>query len=346
MVILYLTLFACAMTCGLAWAHDANLRRKIKQQLPPPGRFIETPRATLHYLIRAPKNATKATPVFVLIHGSSASCHDMMEALGEALAQHGTVLSFDRPGIGRSVLKVSAKALSHPGEQADEIHHAVGQLGYQNPIIIGHSWGGSVAMAYAQRYDQLIAGALVLAAPLYPWQGKAMWYNQLVTTRFIGRVFAHGLLTKYGMGQLSAGLRGNAYPESVADDYAQKVGLASILLPDNFITNAVYSNHLSDHLATLQASYASIQTPLILVAGDRDQTVHTKRNSHRFHGEREDCELIYIRNVGHMLHHTQSDKIIDAALRLANGSGPKPGIHEFGEKAVSDEAVSDEALSQ
>ena len=329
------TLSFVFLVYALAWAHDASLRRKIKQQLPPPGRFIETPRASLHYLISQAEGAAKASPVFVLIHGSSASCHDMMESLGAALAPHGTVLSFDRPGIGRSVNKVSAKALSHPGEQADEIHHAVGQLGYQNPIIIGHSWGGSVAMAYAQRYDKQIAGALVLAAPLYPWEGKPSWYNKLVTQRFIGRLFAHGLLTKYGMGQLSAGVRSNAYPETVADDYAQKVGLASILLPDNFITNAVYSNHLSDHLQALQETYPRIQTPLILVGGDRDQTVHTKRNSHRFQAQREDCELIYLRNVGHMLHHTHKDKIAEAALRLANGTGPKPGIHELGEKAIS-----------
>ncbi len=313
------------------WAHDSYLRRKIKAHLPAAGQFIETPRATLHFLKTKVEPPVDEQPVFVLIHGSSASCYDVMASIGDALRAFGTVLAFDRPGLGRSRLKISAKAMAHPAQQADEIHWAVKALGYKNPIIIGHSWGGSVAMAYAMRHGDEIAGALILAAPLYPWDNKPVWYNRMVTWPLIGRLLVHSVVTKYGLRQLQAGVAATAYPERIFDGYSEKVGLAGVLMPSNFITNAIYSNHLSDHLADMQTGYGAITTPLILIGGDRDQTVHTKRNSHRFQESQKQAELIYLRGVGHMLHHTQIDKITDAARRLAKQQ-LRAGIHEFGQR--------------
>ena len=155
-----------------AWAHDAHLRRRIKQALPLQGEFIETPHAHLHVL-RAAQNQSSDT-AFVLIHGSSSSSYDMHLAWSDKLSAHGTVLSFDRPGIGLSRLKTSwrkglrkaSQAMAHPGAQADELHHAVKQMGFQKIIVMGHSWGGSVAMAYAQRHGKEIAGAIIVGAPL------------------------------------------------------------------------------------------------------------------------------------------------------------------------------------
>ena len=40
--------------------------------------------------------------------------------------------------------------MSDPRTQAREIHQAVRAMGYEMPVIIGQSWGGSTALAYAQ----------------------------------------------------------------------------------------------------------------------------------------------------------------------------------------------------
>ena len=86
--------------------------------------------------------------------------------------------------------------MAHPGEQADELHLAIAKLGYKNPIIIGHSWGGSVAMAYAQRHGDAMTGAVILAAPLYPWDNKPAWYNRMVTWPLVGRLLTHSVVTQ------------------------------------------------------------------------------------------------------------------------------------------------------
>ena len=317
-----------------AWAHDAVLRRRIKQALPRQGQFIETPQAHLHVL-STPQNPASDT-AFVLIHGSSSSSYDMHLAWADKLSAHCTVLSFDRPGIGLSRLKTSwrnglrkaSQAMSHPGAQADELHHGVRQMGFKKIIVMGHSWGGSVAMAYAQRHGKEIDGAVIVAAPLYPWEGRSSWYNYLVTAPFIGRLFAHVMLTKYALPQLQKNVQATGYPEKVPDNYVVDAAIALVLFPAAFITNAIYAIALKDHLADMQSAYDAFDTPLILIGGDRDQTVFTKRNSNRFQAAYPASEMIYLRQVGHMLHHTQADIIVEAARRLADGEGVRAGLHD------------------
>lgn len=324
-----------------AWGHDALLRRRIKRALPFQGQFIETPHAHLHVLSAAQNKSSDTA--FVLIHGSSSSSYDMHLAWAEKLSAYGTVLSFDRPGIGLSRLKTSWRnglkkasyAMSHPGAQADEVHHAVSQMGFRKIVVIGHSWGGSVAMAYAQRHGKEIAGAVIVAAPLYPWEGGSAWYNYLVTAPFIGRIFAHLMLTKYALPQLQKNVQATAYPEAISDTYVSDASLALILFPAPFITNAIYAIGLKDHLAEMQKAYDEFDTPLILIGGDRDQTVFTKRNSHLFQQAYPASEMIYLRQVGHMLHHTQADIIVDAARRLADGEGARAGLHDIAAQETS-----------
>ena len=173
--------FLCRLILGLiAWAHDARLRAKLMSGLPPAGSFIETHGATLHYLSKNTQ-AGKDKPVFVLIHGSSANAHDMMVALGDELAAHGAVLSFDRPGIGRSKNKKSDKEMSDPRAQAREIHQAVRAMGYEMPVIIGQSWGGSTALAYAQVLGEEIAASVMLAPRLF--RGTALIIGPIAWSR-------------------------------------------------------------------------------------------------------------------------------------------------------------------
>ena len=187
------------------WLHDIRVRSQLLSDLPPQGQFIETDKATLHYLRRDYQGAAKSHPVFILIHGSSANAQDMMLALGESLSPHGTVLAFDRPGIGRSVNKIDNLEMSDPRKQAREIHQAVRALGFEQPLVIGQSWGGSVALAYAHILGPEIAGSIMLAPPIIPWFGPDFWAYRLATTPIIGTIFTHITLGKYGATQLDLG---------------------------------------------------------------------------------------------------------------------------------------------
>ena len=322
--------FSVVLILGLvAWAHDARLRAKLLADLPQGGSFIETRGATLHYLSKNAE-AGKDKPVFVLIHGSSANAHDMMLALGDELAAHGTVLSFDRPGIGRSKNKLSDKEMSDPRAQAREIHQAVRAMGYEMPVIIGQSWGGSTALAYAQVLGEEIAASVMLAPPIIPWYGPDYWANRLVTLPIIGPILSNIVLTKYGAAQLQAGSQGAAWPETTPQSYVRDAAIALILQPRAFRTNAVYAMNLKHHLEDMQKTYKDMpgtQNKLLIIHGDKDRTVNIDYNAASLLGMRPDVELLELAGAGHLLHHTWKTEITAEIVRFLADGKTTPGRH-------------------
>ena len=317
------------------WAHDAYLRWHLSRTFPAPGNFITVPTAHLHYLEAGADNKSVNRPSIILVHGSSGSAFDMMETLGRKLAVDFHVVCFDRPGIAHSRNRISNRDMSDPRRQAAAIHAAASELGLEKPIIIGHSWGGAVTMAYAMQFGTQITAALALAAPLYPWRGKGSWYERLVTTPIIGDVFAHTVLTKYGAGRLYPGVRSNYEPETPMPDYIARTGLAVILRPRPFIANSVYSLRLAAHLADMRRDYKNLQAPLLLLSGDTDHTVSAELHSERMHGENPDIGLVIWRGAGHMVQHTRADEIADIVARLSAGEPVQAGRFVDGYGAVS-----------
>ncbi len=313
----------------ILWAHDARLRARLLADIPPAGDFIETRAATLHYLSKN-TGAAKDKPVFVLIHGSSANAHDMMLALGDVLAVHGTVLSFDRPGIGRSRNKITDKDMSDPRAQAREIHQAVRAMGYEKPVIIGQSWGGSVALAYAQVLGEEITASVMLAPPIIPWYGPDFWANRLVATPIIGPIFASIVLGKYGATQLDAGAEGAAWPETAPENYVRDAAIALILQPRAFRTNAVYAMNLKHHLADMEKSYKTMpgtKGKMLIIHGNKDRTVSIDYNAASLLGMRPDIEILELNGAGHLLHHTWKREITAEIIRLLADGKVTPGRH-------------------
>jgi len=323
-------IFSFIVILGLIlWAHDARLRARLLADIPPEGDYIETRAATLHYLSKN-TGAAKDKPVFVLIHGSSANAHDMMLALGDTLAVHGTVLSFDRPGIGRSRNKVADIEMSDPRAQAREIHQAVRAMGYEKPVIVGQSWGGSVALAYAQVLGEEIAASVMLAPPIIPWYGPDFWANRLVSTPLIGPAFAAIVLGKYGATQLQAGAEGAAWPETAPEGYVREAAIALILQPRAFRTNAVYAMNLKHHLADMEKTYADMpgtKGKLLIIHGNKDRTVNIDYNAASLLALRPDVEILELVGAGHLLHHTWKHEITSEIMRLLADGEVMPGRH-------------------
>ena len=153
----------------------------------------------------------------------------MMLALGDDLAAHGTVLVSTGRALGGRKTNCD-KEMSDPRAQAREIHQAVRAMGYEMPVIIGQSWGGSTALAYAQVLGEEITASVMLAPPIIPWYGPDYWANRLVTCRLSGRFCRNIVLTKYGAAQMQAGSEGLPGRKRAAS-YVRDAAIALILQP-------------------------------------------------------------------------------------------------------------------
>jgi pimeloyl-ACP methyl ester carboxylesterase len=99
-------------------------------------------------------------PPVLLLHGLAGSWRYWYRTV-EALSDRHTVIAPDLPGFGHS----SPLAGAYTADRlAALLHDACVALGAGQATVVGHSFGGSVALALATRRPQTV-GALLLAAP-------------------------------------------------------------------------------------------------------------------------------------------------------------------------------------
>lgn len=84
----------------------------------------------------------------LLLHGWGQNMQ-MMQAIEDHLAKDFQVYNLDFPGFGESILPQSAWGVF---DYAEFIHEFVLHHQLTNPILIGHSFGCRVAIAYASKY--------------------------------------------------------------------------------------------------------------------------------------------------------------------------------------------------
>ena len=138
---------------------NRHLAKKAEHDNPPAGRFLELNGVRLHYVERG-----SGEPL-VLLHGNGSMIQDFESSgLIDLAAKNHRVIVFDRPGFGHS--DRPRKVVWTPDAQAELIKHALARLGVSNAIVLGHSWGASVAVALALKYPDLVRG-LVLASGYY-----------------------------------------------------------------------------------------------------------------------------------------------------------------------------------
>lgn len=311
--------------------HEFLMVLLIERKYPPRGDFVDVEKAKIHFLTRKKISDTKNSknaPV-ILIHGSSGSSADMELAFFDIFPNDIDLYAFDRPGIGWSKTKLSPLEMSNPMKQAEAIHMAVKKLKLDKPIIVGHSWGGAVAIAYAKQFGDEVSGVVSLAGVAYPWKGPHGWYDNLLTTPVINHIFTRLFLNK--MGQLYVPLSINAIfePEVARSDYREGAQAEIILRPSTIINNSFYSYNLRRHLKTMSKKYNDINTPFLIVAGNRDYIVHSKSQSERLHNEVAGSEYMLFKDTGHMPHHTQTQILADKIGRMSKGEALTPGKTEF-----------------
>ncbi len=134
------------------------------------GKFFPSQGATLYYEIRGAKIGT---PLLV-INGGPGIDHTYMHstlhpssALDE-LAKDRPVIFYDQRGVGKSPALTAGQSCTVADQVAD-LEALRAYLGYERINILGHSFGGYLAMAYAARYPERIERLIICdsAAPKF-----------------------------------------------------------------------------------------------------------------------------------------------------------------------------------
>jgi len=121
---------------------NRHLAKKAERENPATGGFLDVDGVRLHYVERG-----SGEPL-VLLHGNGSMIEDFESSgLIDLAARNYRVIVFDRPGFGHS--SRPRNVVWTPDAQAELIKHALERLDVSNAIVLGHSWGASVAVAMA-----------------------------------------------------------------------------------------------------------------------------------------------------------------------------------------------------
>lgn len=290
--------------------------RLIERAYPPAGRFVDIDGGRLHVL----ELGNPAAPPVVLLHGASGNLGDMRMALGDKLAANYRVIMIDRPGHGWSD-RPDGRADAAPMRQAALIHQALEKIGVRKAIVLGHSWSGALATAYALSYPDAVSGLVLLAGVTHPWPGGVAWLNNVVATPIIGPLVAYTIVLPLGTFMIDAGVSAVFAPETPPANYDARTGVRMILRPQEFIANAQDIADLKASVTAQAPRYGEIKAPTAIIAGDADRIVYTDIHSRGIHEMLPQSTLTILPGVGHMVQFAATDLAIQAVGEVAAKAG-------------------------
>jgi pimeloyl-ACP methyl ester carboxylesterase len=288
---------------------NRHLARKAEKDNPPAGQFLDVNGVRLHYVERG-----SGVPL-VLLHGNGSMIQDFESSgLIDLAAKDYRVIVFDRPGFGHS--DRPRNVVWTPAAQAELINAALRRLGVSHALVLGHSWGASVAIAMALRDPKLVAGlvlesgyyyptlrsdVLVLSAPALPLLGDVLAYT---LSPIVSRVIWPLMMAKI-FGPQPVPKKFEGFPKEMA------------VRPSQIRASAVETALMIPDAVSLRREYRDLMMPVAIIAGDEDRLVDIDAQSARLHRDIGQSCLYRIPATGHMVHQTATAAVMSAIDEVA-----------------------------
>ena len=288
------------------WRAATN-ERAAQAEHPPAGQFVEVNGTRVHYV------EAGTGPAVVLIHGSSGNVNDWTFDMFDRLSDRYRVIAFDRPGLGYTdMIGRDAQA----ADQARLLADAASALGAEHPIVVGHSLGGAIALAWALEWPDDLSGLLVLAGASHPWDTGLGTYYTMLSHPIVGPVMATLLTAWAPDSAVAANIEGVFAPNPAPDGYAEHFGTGLTLRRFSLLENAHQRASLLPQITAMAPRYPTINTPTEILHGDADSTVALTIHSLPLAEAIPNANLVVLEGVGHMPQHSAPQAVVDAIDRL------------------------------
>jgi pimeloyl-ACP methyl ester carboxylesterase len=196
--------------------------------------------------------------VVVLLHGQPGSALDW-RLVAAALPPDLAVVASDRPGYGSN----PAPATGLSGN-AHAVLDLLDRRGIESATVVGHSWGGGVAVALAEQHPERVDG-LVLAASIGPHCLVAV--DRLLAARIVGPPIVRASFV------LGGPLGRRRFRRVIGRDAEVAEMLAANRARGLWRTFVIEQRAMISELPALDAGLGAIRAPTTVVTGGRDRLI-------------------------------------------------------------------------
>lgn len=298
---------AYAGLVAIGLVYDAAIRRRF----PALGRRIETSDGSRHVIEAGSGEA------IVLLHGANGNATDFPGALIEDLARDFRVIVPDRPGHGHSRRSASGR-LDLAGE-ARAVVALLDALGVQRAHLIGHSYGGALALRAALDAPGRVRSVLAVA-PIGTVSDSTRVWSTLARTGPLADAVV--LALGVPVGRLSSpGVRGDAW-HPAPPPLGWSASRAFPLSPIQILASLGNLGALEVDLARLRAELAGgLRCPALVLAGSDDRLTPAGSNARALtEAASGRLPLEIVAESGHWLPRTHAPLVAERARGLSASS--------------------------
>ena len=231
----------------------------------------------------------------------------------DALAANHDVIALDMPGHGETVRTAPGPARYDLAETTRFIEAALTGLGVERAVLVGDSWGGGWALAFAQAHPERVDRLVLIGSSGLPVQERPEW--QSIEIPLVGEL----IMSLAGRRETETGLREAVRdPASVTPDDVEAVWWP-MRRPQVRSAQVGFMRGLD--WRTTQAAAAQTQTPTLILRGEADR-YGLRRTSLALCRALPRARFVAVRNAGHVAHEDRPSEV--DALILGFLAKPAP----------------------
>lgn len=298
---------------GLTHLRAERHERRAEAAFPPEGRFLTVQGHRIHAVVLG------AGPDLVLIHGASGNTRDFTHDLAHQLAARYRVIVFDRPGLGYSD-PVSRRGATIR-QQAEILAEAAMQLGAQRPVVLGQSYGGAVALAWAVYCPANIAALVLLSAASQTWDGGLDRYYRTLSHPILGPLAAPYLTAFVPDARVTRELESIFTPQHPPKGYNHHIGAGLTLRRASLRANALQRANLKREIRAQMPHYSQISVPVEILHGDADTIVGLHIHSEPLARQIPNAHLTTLPGIGHTPQHNAKPQVMATIDRATTRAG-------------------------
>jgi len=246
----------------------------------------------------------------LIMHGGLGFDHTYFRPWIDPLAEDSKLIFYDHRGNGRSDRSKPLDDVYH-STWADDANALKEHLGIEKMALMGHSYGGVIALHYALRYPETLSG-LILATTYPAWNYKDAVLQKArergtpeqvsaVENRFFERVKDDADLEEL------AGLIGNMYFHDPNNPIAADFGIDVQFSADGY--NRGFVDIHAQHNVIDKLSEITI--PTLVLCGSDDWITPYEQGSAILHAKIPNSKLIMFEKSGHCIFAEEQDKFLN-----------------------------------